>query len=114
MSADLNISGDVPATNRAILIRVKNAGQLASAQGSAAGLMAGIAPAMIEGKVYDEVSSKLRAALKTQGVDADVSIVEPNSFRSPADNSPPWQSPLFIAGGVGVLGLLGYLMLRRS
>jgi len=69
-------------TNRAILIRVKNAGELARSQGALASLVQSIAPATIEGKVYDEMVKKLSASLKENNVDADIRVVEPTGFQT--------------------------------
>lgn len=111
--ADHNdVFGEV-ATNRAILIRVKNADMLARSQGSMAALAQGLAPATIEAKVVDEVASKLRSALTQQHVDAEVSVVEPNAFQS-ASGSHIATDVAFAIGGAGVFAVIWYLFAGRK
>lgn len=100
-------------TNRAILIRVKNADALARSQGSVAAFAQGIAPATIEAKVYAEIQKKLSDSLRAQNVDAEVSVVEPNAFRL-ADGSSHIATDIgFAIGGAGVLAILWYVFSGR-
>ena len=96
-------------TNRAILIRVKNAGELARSQGGVASLAQSLAPATIEGKVYDTLRDKLFKSLQEQHVDAEVTGVEPKGFVQ-ADGKHSWTDVgvgLLAAGGaVGLLAIL--------
>lgn len=71
-------------TNQGILIKVKNAAELARSQGALASFASAIAPATIEAQVYKAVAQKLADALRDNNVDADVSVVEPAKFQ-PAD-----------------------------
>jgi hypothetical protein len=73
-------------TNRAILIKVNNAGELARSQGFIATFAQALAPASIEGKVYSTMAQQLRDSLKEKQVDADVTVVEPGAWR-PAGSS---------------------------
>lgn len=109
---DLTVGAE-PETNRAILIRVKNAGELARSQGAVAALAQSIAPATIEGKVYAEMAKKLADSLKAQHVDADVTIVEPKGFVQ-ADGKHIWSDVGLAIGGAGILAMLGYLLFRGS
>lgn len=93
-------------TNRAILIQVHNAAQLARSQGAIASIAQALAPATIEAKVYDEMKKKFIASLKDQNVDADVSIVDPANWK-PADGwSHIWVDLGFAVGGAGLLMLV--------
>ncbi len=100
------------ATNRAVLIRVNNAAQLAKKQGAVATIAEAIAPKTIEAKVYDEMVKKLSGALRDQGVDATVVVVEP------ADVKLAGPSPIWKALALGMLGLggayVGYKFIRRG
>lgn len=68
-------------TQRAILIQVRNAAQLARSQGTLASLAQAVAPATIENKVNAQISSEISSALKAKGVDASVTIVDPVGFK---------------------------------
>ncbi len=101
------------ATNKAILIQVKNAGALAANQGKVAALAAGVAPATIESTVLSTVVSKLKDNFKTQGVDADVSMVEPAGYQ-PASGSGLMVNVACVAGGAAVVGLAWLLFGGRK
>jgi len=111
----LDILGAVGAqgqeTNRAILIRVNNAAQLARSQGSIASLAQTIAPATIEGKVYDEIAKKISEALKKEHVDATVNVAEPVGWKS-ADGKQVWSDVGLALGGVGIIALVWGLFVR--
>lgn len=94
---------DSPETNRAILIRVKNAGELARSQGTLATVAQSLAPATIESKVYDEMAKQLQQKFKEQHVDADVTIVEPRGYQSADGGKHIWQD---VAIGIGLAGAI--------
>lgn len=81
-SAGLDVLGGEAATNRGILIKIRNAAELARSQGALASIAAQIAPATIEAKVYDEMRKRLASSLKDSHVEADVMIVEPTAFQT--------------------------------
>ena len=81
-SSGLDVLGGEAATNRAILIKIKNAAELARTQGALASIATQIAPATIEGKVYEEMRKQLASSLKEKNVDADVTIVESTGFKT--------------------------------
>jgi hypothetical protein len=97
-----------PTTNRAILIRVRNAAELARSQGALASLAQTLVPATIEAKVYDEMAKKLQDSLKSNNVDAEITIVEPKKFQS-ATNGHVGHD--IIVGAVAVSGVVGLLAL---
>lgn len=71
MSLDL-----LGAEPRGILIKVRNAQQLAAAQGGTAGAVAAsLVPETIEGVVLDKMVAEFRKTLAAKGVDASVDIV---------------------------------------
>ena len=111
----LDILGAVGAqgqeTNRAILIRVNNAAQLARSQGAIASLAQTVAPATIEGKVYDEIAKKISEALKKEHVDATVNVAEPVGWKS-ADGKQVWSDVGLALGGVGIIALVWGLFVR--
>lgn len=100
----LDVLGAEPETNRAILIRVKNAGEVARSQGTLATIAQSLAPATIEAKVYDEMAKQLQQKLKDQHVDAEVTVVEPKGMQ-PADGKHVWQDVAIGLGLVGVVAL---------
>src|SRR4051812_37418078 len=99
-------------TDQAILIRVKNAGQLARSQGAVASLAQSVAPETIEAKVYDEMRKKLSSSLKDQGVDAEVSIVSAGGWKpvSGGGSSNTVKYAAFGIGGVALLGCAFYML----
>lgn len=107
----LDIIGADQETNRAILIRVKNAAELARSQGAIASFSQALAPATIEGKVYSEMAKELQKSLREKNVDADVSIVEPSKWK-PAGTDHVWTDIGFAIGGAGLLAGLWYLFKR--
>lgn len=102
------IVGADPTTSRAILIRVRNAAELARSQGAVATIAQALVPATIEAKVYDTVAQKLRDSLKTNNVDAEVTIVEPSKFTA-ADGKHIAQD--VVIGAVTVSAVVGLLAL---
>ena len=94
----LELLGAQPA--RGILIKVRNAQQLAAAQGGAAGAVAAtLVPETIESVVLDKMVTQFKGALRTQGVDAEVSIVSADPHRPVTSG--------YGAGVVTGLGLAG-------
>lgn len=93
-----------PETNRAILIRVKNAGEVARSQGALATIAQSLAPATVEAKVYDAMRDQLAQSLASNHVDADVTVVEPKAYQS-ADGKHVWQD---LAIGVGLIGVAAF------
>lgn len=77
MSLDL-----LGAEPRGILIKVRNAQQLAAAQGGTAGAVAAsLVPETIEGVVLDKMVAEFRKTLAAKGVDASVDIVSATPHR---------------------------------
>jgi hypothetical protein len=109
---DLTVGGDSD-TNRAILIKVKNAAELARSQGAIASFAQALAPATIEGKVYATMRDKLAESLKKENVDAEVTIVEPKGYVA-ADGKHIASDIGWALGGAGVLAGLWYLFSGRK
>lgn len=113
MAGSVYIGAD---TNRGVLIRIKNAGDLARSQGHLASLAQALAPSMIEAKVYDELAKQLKSSLKDKNVDADVTVVEPGAFAT-ADGKHIARDigiGLLAAGGVITVGALLWRLVGRK
>lgn len=95
-------------TNRALLIRVKNAAELARSQGALASFAQALAPATIEAKVYSELSRQIGTALRDKHVDAEIEIVEPSKFVG-AGNGHIGRDLGLMLGGGGLLAVGGWL-----
>lgn len=109
-----SVSGGIgPETDRAVLVKLKDAGALARSQGSVAAFAQGIAPATIETKVYATLAEKLSASLKQQGVEADVTVVQPGAWRT-LDGSHIGSDLAFMVGGAGIAALLYWVAFRRK
>jgi hypothetical protein len=100
-------------TDRAVLIKVKDPGALARSQGGAATFAQGIAPAFIEGKVYDGMRDQLQTQLKAKGIDAEVSVVQPGQWRA-ADGSHIASDFAFMLGGAGIATFFLWLAFGRK
>jgi len=100
-------------SQRALLIKVKNAGQLASKQGIIATAASALLPETVEGKVYDEMKKKLASALSDEGVDAEIKVVEPAAYKA-SGASPIWKPMALGLAGIGVLTLLYKFFTRSS
>lgn len=93
-----NIQGLAPdKRGNAVLIRVNNVANVVQQQGQLASLAQALAPQTIESKVYATLADKLKTSLADQGVDADVSVVNPAGYA-------PAKSDLVRDVFVGVLG----------
>ena len=68
-------------SERAVLIRVRNAPELVRKAGAVASLAQTLFPTTLDSKVYSEMATKLAAGLKAEGVDADVRVVEPAGWQ---------------------------------
>lgn len=100
------------ASNRAVLIQIKNLPAVVKAQGGALGSLAqSLVPDTIEAKVYDTVASQLVSKFKEQGVDADVKVVTPTGYQ-PAGGSPIWMPLALGLGGFGVLATAMHFLRR--
>ena len=99
------------ATERAILIRLRDPGALARGQGATAAFAEQLAPATIEAQVYDEVANQIDAALAAKNVDADISIVEPKVW-SPAGLAHVGSDIALFMGGAGLVGVIYWLFSR--
>jgi hypothetical protein len=110
---DITVLGADPSTGKAILIKVKNAADLARSQGALASFAQALAPASIESKVYQQMASELGKALKEKSVDADISIVEPAGWQ-PAGMGHVWTDVGFAIGGAGIIGALWWLLSGRK
>lgn len=99
------------ATNRAILIRIKNPAELARSQGAIAALAQTLAPATIEAKIYSTVRDQLAAGFKEKGVDADVIVtdVPVSSWKPPSKSMPIGMDIMIGLGGLGVAGVAWWL-----
>ena len=93
-------------SNHCILIRIKNAAELARSQGAVASFAQGMLPAWAETQVYETAVDKLKTALADEHVDADISIVEPKMFQ-PANGASTIGSDL--AYGIGLFGFVALL-----
>lgn len=94
-----------------ILIRVRNPVDLARREGGVAALAQALAPATVEEKINKTIADRLRGALKNEGVDAEITIVEPAAYRT-AGGSNWWK---YLAIGIGALGAgyVGYRVVKR-
>lgn len=110
MKSDITVGQE---TNRAILIKINNAGEVARSQGKVASLFQSLAPASIEGKVYSEVASRLADGLRAQHIDAEVKVVEPKGFVT-SDGKHIWTDVGMAVGGAGVLAVIWYLLSGRK
>ncbi len=95
---------------RGLLIRVHNPAQIARGQGGVAALAQALAPETVEEKIYSEMAGRLKQALRNEGVDASVSIVDPSNFQSASGGL--WKA---LAIGLGVLGAgyVGWRVVRK-
>lgn len=109
---DLTVGADSD-TNRAVLIKVKNAAELARSQGALASFAQALAPATIEAKVYSTLAAKLAEALKKENVDAEITVVEPKGYVA-ADGKHIASDIGWALGGAGVLAGLWYLFSGRK
>ena len=112
MSRDLYI-GLGPETDRAVLIKLKDPGALARSQGAAGAFAQGIAPAFIESKVYSGLAEQLGEALRAKNIDADISVVQPGTWK-PADNGHIAQDLAYVIGGAGIAAFFCWLAFRRK
>jgi hypothetical protein len=96
---------------KAILIRVRNPAELARKQGGAAAIAQMLAPNTVDEKIHATIADRLRGALRNEGVDAEISIVEPDNVR-PAGMSNWWK---YLAIGLGAIGAgyVGYRVVKR-
>lgn len=96
------------ADDSVVVIKIKDAVNLAKSQGGVASLAAMFVPSTVGSEVYRKVASELSSALKAKNVNAEVSVL----------NAPPVGVPaskrMFVEGaavGVGALGA-GYGIFR--
>lgn len=89
-------------TNQAILVKIKNAPELAKGSGVTGVIANALVPATTEAMVYSQAAGELKTALKEKGVEADVTVVEPSGWKPAEGNSHLIQD---LAVGVGVLGV---------
>lgn len=109
-----DVFGAEPDSDHAILIKIKNAGELARSQGFVATLAQAALPSTIETQVYKKVIDELRGALSSKNVDVDVKMVDPAAWR-PAGSTHLWQDIGIAIGGAGVLTIvLHFLLYRRK
>lgn len=95
----------------AIVIRVKNIADLVKSEGGSAGeLFTKIAPSVIEKKVYDEMSKRMKGEFAGRKVDADVQVVVSDTAPKNAAPSILKNVALFF-GGAAAMG--GSYMLYR-
>jgi len=99
-------------TNKGVLIRVKNAPELARAQGAMVSLVQQLAPATVESKVYEKLADELRASFKDRKVDADVLVVDVDAWKM--SKSTRLGVGLFAVSAVAVAGLFAFLARRGS
>jgi hypothetical protein len=94
-----------------ILIRVRNPAQLARREGGVAALAQALAPETVEEKIHKTIADRLRNALKNEGVDAEVTLVEPAAYKA-AHGANWWK---YLAIGIGALGAgyVGYRVVKR-
>lgn len=90
-----------------IVVRVKNAPELARSQGPVASFAQSIAPATIEHKVLTTIAQKLRESFSAQkpAVDVDVTVAEPTAWK-PTGTSHIWIDVGIGLGGLAVVALL--------
>lgn len=109
---DADIFGAERTTNRAIIIRLKNPAAVARQQGALASFAASLAPATTESEVYSRLAGELRKELKSQHVDADVIVAEPEGWQLATKSSPIGWDLGYILGGVGVFGVLVWIVTK--
>lgn len=97
-------------TEHAVLIRVRNAPELARSQGWMASIAQSLVPSTVEGKVYSELATQLGEALRGKNVDAEVSIVDPKGWTDAS-----WKNlGVDLAIGAGVIGLAALVSWKIS
>ncbi len=100
-------------TSHALLVRVKNAADLARSQGAVAALAQAIAPATIETKVYEEMGKQILDALRQKNVDAEVTVVDPAGWK-PANGAHLWTDVGFMLGGGAIVALILHFLGGRK
>ncbi len=111
MSADDDLLGTD--ADQYLVIHIKNVEELVRKKGGVTGGIAfGLVPQTIANKVYDEMSTQMKAKFKEQGVDAEVRVTG-----GPPDGPRP-KSDFLVgsvvgAGAVGVGWLLWHFALSR-
>lgn len=108
----LDVLGADPSPAQAILIRVKNASELARSQGAVATFAEALAPATVGTKVLSTIAAQLKSALKGNNVDAEVTVVDPAGWE-PASNKFV-QDVGFAVGGAGALAAAWWLFFGRK
>ena len=109
MSIYDHLIGQGPETDRAILIKLKDPNALARSQGSAATFAQAVAPAYVEGRVFDGFKQQLVESFKAKGIDADVSVVSPAQWK-PAGQDHLLGDLGYALGGAGVIGIIWWLL----
>lgn len=113
--AGIDIIG-AAAPPRAILIRVRNAGDVARKQGALASLATALVPATVEARVYEEMAARLDGDLKANGIDAEVSVIADASRPSSpgaGDGGAFLRGAAVGVGGAGVVWLAWRFVFRR-
>lgn len=101
-------------TSRGVLIRIKDPQAVARSQGSAAAFASALAPAMIEGRVYDELLKETKKSFQQKGIDAEVTLVEPSAFRPVVTGESFAIDIGYAIGGAGIVGLCVWLLARKG
>jgi hypothetical protein len=112
VSSSSTIFGADPAPAQGILIRVKNASELARSQGAVATFAEALAPATVGTKVLSTIASELKKALKEKNVDASIEVVDPAGWEPASGKF--MQDLGFAVGGAGVLAGLWWLFVGRK
>jgi hypothetical protein len=100
-------------SHRAVIVQVRNATQLAQKQGLAASLAAALAPETIENKVLDTIRSKISDAMKKEGVDAAVAVVEPANWQ-PLNGERTILTTVAVTATGGLVAMLVWNFLRKK
>lgn len=97
-------------TNRAILIRLLNPSQIARRDGTLSAMAQHIAPATVEARVFDDTVDKLTEVLRSQNIDAEVTVVEPTNWEVASPSKHIWQDIGIGLGMVGIVALVWRLV----
>ena len=102
-------------SSRAILIRVKNAKEVAAKQSALASIASSLVPSTVEARVYDEMAARFRSDLASNGVDADVSVIADASASAAGDDDRRalLKGVAIGAGGAGIVWLVGRFVFTR-
>lgn len=103
----------VQITNRAILVKLRDPGAVMRGQGALASGIAALAPSpMTEALVYSGAAKKIKQGMVDNGIDADVSVVDPKNWKTVGTHLA--HDIGFAVGGAGVLAAAWWFFRGRK